>query len=220
MVLISFFKITLLLLEITSCTAGFAKMHKLKNSFWKWLPFYLLVIVLGELVGYYLAFSPNLCKYNLTLFNYILNPLQIIFFSWFLYKNVSLYNKLKARWILVGMASYVICWIVDCLFIPDTTLWVSTFSVSIGMLIILLSILLFFYFYVKSEDVFFFKQDSIFWICLGLFLYYVVALPFDGLRNTLLKQPDLFMLCWYINMGLACIMYILFIISFLWTKPK
>jgi hypothetical protein len=220
MALISFFRIAVFLLEIMACIAGFVTIRREKSSFWRWLPFYLLLIVIGEALGYYLAFVPSLNKYNPMLFNYILCPLQIIFCFWLLYKNIWLYNKIKAIWVLYGIGFYVLAWIVDCFFIPDTLMWVSTSSFSLGMLLILSSILIFFYYYIKSDDVIFFWRDRIFWICLGLFLYYVAAVPFEGLRNTLLKQPHLFMLCWYIDMGLACIMYILFIISFIWAKPK
>jgi hypothetical protein len=220
MSLISLFRIAVFHLEITACIAGFISIKGEKNSFWKWLPFYLLIIVTGEALGYYLAFVPSLNKYNPILFNFILLPFQIIFFHWLLYKNILLYNKVKANWVIYGMLLYCMCLIIDWFFIPETSLWVSTFSFSVGMLLLLLAVLLFFYYYINSNDIIFFKRDRIFWICLGLFIYYIATLPFEGLRNTLLKQPRLFMLYWYIDMGLACIMYISFIISFIWAKPR
>src|SRR5882672_10378340 len=99
MTAVTFFRITLLLLEVAACIAGFATLPGARNSFWKWLPVYLLVIVLGEFLGYYLAYVPALNAYNPMLFNYLLCPLQIIFFNWLLYKNLSAYNRPKAKWI-------------------------------------------------------------------------------------------------------------------------
>lgn len=220
MALISFFRIALMTLEITACAASFAAMPVLKKNYWKWMPFYLLAIVVGELLGYYLAYTPVLNAYNPMLFNYLLCPLQVIFLNWLLSKNIADYDKVKSSWVLYGILLYILCWLADCFLIPDTSLWVSTFSFSVGMLLILFSIIVFFYCYINSNDIVFFKTDRIFWICLGLFLYYVAALPFEGLRNTLLKQPQLFMICWYIDMGLACMMYLLFTISFIWAKRR
>ena len=209
-----------MLLEILSCIAGFIAMPSLKNSFWRWFPFYLIVLVVGELLGHYLAFVPGLNKYNPMLFNFILCPLQIIFFNWLLYKNVDKYNKKKAAWVLYGIVIYSICLVIDWIFIPDTSLWVSTFSYSVGMLTILFAIMVFFYYYINSEDIIVFKKDMAFWVCLGLFLYYVATLPFEGLRNTLHQQPPLFMQLWYIYMLLACFTYVSFIISFVWARPR
>ena len=76
---VTFFRITLMLLEITACIAAFAAMPKMKNSFWKWMPFYLLAIVVGELVGYYLADVPALKKYNPMMYNYLISPEMINF---------------------------------------------------------------------------------------------------------------------------------------------
>lgn len=220
MTAVTFFRIAVFALEVLACIAGFATSRDVKNSFWKWLPIYLLVIVLGELAGFYLAYVPELNVYNPKLFNCVLCPLQIIFFTWLLYKNLAGYNRHKAKWILCCMMVYIACFAADLYFMPKDNFWVCTFSFSVGMLLLLLSILLFFYEYIKSNAVIDFKTDRIFWICLGLFFYYVVALPFEGLRNTLLKQPGLFMAWWYLDMSLACLMYLSFTISFVWAKPR
>lgn len=220
MSLILFFRLSLLLLEIMACAAAFVAMPRLKNSFWKWMPFYLLAIVMWELLGYYLADVPALKKYNPMMYNYFISPIMIVFPNWLLYKNVQLYNKAKANWVLYGIGVYLVCLLIDWLLIPESSLWVTTFSYCVGIVILLFSILLFFYFYINSDDIIFFKKDTIFWICLGLFLYYVAALPFEGLRNTLLKHPSLFLIGWYIDMGLNCLMYCSFIIAFVWAKQR
>ena len=220
MTAVNFFRFAVILLEVAACFAGFATLQEVKNSFWKWLPVYLLVIVSGEFLGVYLASVPRLNSYNPKLFNCLLCPFQIIFFKWLLYKNLSVYSRRKANWILYCIILYIACFVVDICLLPKDDFWVMTFSFSVGALLLLFSILLFFYEYIQNNVVLVFKTDRIFWICLGLFFYYVVALPFEGLRNTLLKQPDLYMACWYADMSLACLMYLSFIISFVWAKPR
>lgn len=220
MTTVDFFRIAVIALEAVACIAGFATFRDAKNTYWKWLPVCLLVIVAGELVGAYLAAVPRLNPYNPQLFNCLLCPFQIIFFTWLLYKNLSEYSRHKANWILYGIILYIACFVVDICLLPKDDYWVLTFSFSIGAVVLLFSILLFFYEYIQADGVMVFKTDRIFWICLGLFFYYVVALPFEGLRNTLLKQPDLFMVCWYADMSLACLMYLSFIISFVWARPR
>ncbi len=218
--LVNFFRVLLSILEVAACVTGFIVMPKLKNTFWKYLPYYLLFIVVGEVLGYYWGSIEALNKFVVLLFNYIISPAQILFFNWLLYKNISLYNSQKARWVLYGAGLYVLSFIFDCLLMPRDFMWVDTFSYCVGMVTLLFALLLFFHFFINSNDIIFYKTSMAFWVCVGMFFYFVATLPFEGLRNTLLKVPGLFIYCWYGYMCLASVMYLLFIISFIWTKPK
>jgi hypothetical protein len=213
-------KSTLFLLEVAACITAFVTIPRNTGSFWKWMPFFLLLVVVGELVGHYLAYVKDLNKYNPILFNYFISPVQIIFTSWLIFKNTALYNPQRARWTLYAIAIYAVCWVIDCSIIPETSLWAYTFSNSVGATVILFALVLFYFYYINSEDIIVFKRARIFWVSAGIFLYYIATLPFEGLRNILLEQPSVFLICWYIYMGLACTMYLLFIIGFICAKKK
>jgi hypothetical protein len=213
-------KATLMLLEIVACITAFVTIPRNTGSFWKWMPFFLLLVVVGELVGHYLAYVPKLREYNPILFNYFLYPVQIIFTSWLIFKNTALYHPKRARWILYAIAVYIICWVIDFIVIPDPSSEAYTSSNSVGATVILFALALFYFYYINSEDIIVFKRARIFWVSAGIFLYYIATLPFEGLRNILLEQPKVFLIWWYIYMGLACTMYLLFIIGFICAKKK
>jgi hypothetical protein len=213
-------KAVLFSLEVAACITAFVTIPRNTGSFWKWMPFFLLLIVVGESVGYYLAYTPGLEQYNPMLFNYFLYPMQIIFTSWLIFKNTALYHPKRARWILYAIAVYIICWVVDFIVIPDPSSEAYTSSNSVGAAVILFGLVLFYFYYINSEDIIFFKRSRTFWVSAGFFLYYITTLPFEGLRDILQEQEDLFLIWWSIYMGLACTMYLLFIIGFICAKKK
>ncbi len=211
-------KAVLFSLEVAACITAFVTIPIKTVSFWKWMPFFLLLVVVGESVGHYLAETRGLEQYNPMLFNYFLSPVQNIFIAWLIFKNTALYNAKRSKWILYAISVYAICWVIDCSISPETPLLAYTFSNSVGAAVTLFSLVLFFFYYINSEDIIFFKRARIFWVSSGIFFYYIATLPFEGLRNILLEHTDIFLICWYINVGLASTMYLLFIIGFICAK--
>jgi hypothetical protein len=60
-----------------------------------------------------------------------------------------------------------------------------------------------------------------FWVCLGLMLFYIGTIPFFAFRKVLyVEHRDFFYVYWYIQFGLNYLMYLLFILSFVWGRPK
>ncbi len=61
----------------------------------------------------------------------------------------------------------------------------------------------------------------LFWVSLGLLLYYLGAFPYYGLRNVLARDfQGVYITYTYIVYVLDILMYLMFTISFIWGKPN
>ena len=86
------------------------------------------------------------------------------------------------------------------------------------MLILILS---YFFQLVTSNSILNFKNNMLFWVCLGMLLYYLGTFPYFGLRNTFATNfQDVFNTYTYIAYFLNALMYLMFTISFIWGKPN
>jgi hypothetical protein len=97
-----------------------------------------------------------------------------------------------------------------------------TLTVSYGCLSVLILSLTYFFQLIKSEDILHFKRLMPFWFCLGLFVFYLGAFPYLALFNSMSssKNNDVSQFFRWVFIALNWIMYILFTIGFIWSKPK
>ena len=212
-------KLILNIFEVTACITGFLYWKKIKDSHWKYFPVYLGIIVLAEFIGKYLNYA-ELNTYKVGMYNYFVIPLEILFFIWLFYKE---FEHLSIRRLAIAAACiYIIAWLADMFIITKNPLWwVSSFSYTFGILLMLVLILSFLYILATGNDILFIKNNMMFWVCLGLFVFYFCSLPFFGMGNYLFTHHG------KIYMGYAhaiyilnYIMYSLFITAFIWGKPK
>ena len=147
------------------------------------------------------------------------------FFYWLFYQYFRLTSKNK--WPLYTAAIYLLCWLSDIFVWPDifyltrVKLLFDSFSYTIGNILLLVLLLMYFITFSKSDRILNYRQNRMFWVCLGLMIFYVGSMPFYGMRTTLYYQyPDIFYPYWYTQYGLNYLMYLLFIISFLWGREK
>lgn len=208
------------LTELIACIAGFYSFKKIKNSHWKYFPFYLALIFLIEMSAKGIrTFTAN-DDFVLNMYNYFGIPIQFLFFFWLFYQHDK---SLKIKsWAIIGTIVYLISIIVDELFVKNEILF-SFKSMPYTCGNIVLSVLIFRYFYhlTKSDELLYFKEKQMFWVCLGLMIFYLGTIPYYGLFNTLrLQYQALFQLYWFLQMFLNMGMYLCFTISFLWSKSK
>jgi hypothetical protein len=212
-------KLVLNLFEITACAAGFYYWKKIRHTHWKYFPFYLAAIVLFELTGKYLTYiRQNHLKVNM--YNYLVIPLQVFFFIWLFYRELA-HTRFK-KLPLAAAGIYGVCWVADVWVLKKKTLWwLSSFSYSLGVLLLLVMILAFLYLLANSSEVLFLKTNMMFWVCLGLVVFYFCTLPFFGIGNYLYyNHPKIYIgyarAVYFLNYG----MYGIFTIAFIWGKPK
>ena len=205
-------------LEIIACITGFIYYRKLKTSYWRWLPFYLLFIVCLEFTGRYFANTAQLTN-NMLLFKYIGFPGQFLFFYFIFYQHE--YFKDKKSMIVVGAVTYLASIVIEKILLSDRYYWFHSFSYSIGNIILLVFLLIFFLRFIQSKEILSFSENMMFWFCLGLFIYYLGSFPFWGLRNVLaIRYRSVFETYNLVNLALDYCMYLLFTIGIIRCKLK
>ena len=186
---------------------------KVRNSFWKWFVVYLVYIILIE------NFNKVICNIlnQETQFyvSYLSVPVEFIFFIW-LYAYKTLENK---KLFISALVVYLLSFIPD-LSIEKGTYFFDSFNYMIGALILFVLVALAFLKQIKNESILLFKEDKMFYINIGVVLFYIGNLPFFGLYYLILKEPQIWNSYYIYFMISNCIMYLLFAASFIWGKPK
>lgn len=205
-------------LEIAACITGFISFKKLKNTYWKWLPFYLFFIVCLEFTGRYFASTEQYAA-NLLLFKYIGFPAQFFFFYFMFYKHRYYTNK--SGLVVAGGIIYLTSIIIETIFLEKKYYWFHSFSYSVGNVILLVLLLTYFFTLIKGKDILYFSNSLMFWFSLGLLVYYLGTLPYWALRNMLImKYRSVFESYSYVMLVLNYCMYLLFITGIIKCRPK
>ena len=211
--------IVLNILELAACITGFVYWKKIKNIYWRWFPVYLGIIVLTELSAeYFLNVKHNL-RINISIYEFFGVPLEFLFFFWLFYRYFG--ETKKNQWPLYLGLIYFGCWFFDVVYLSKQKLYFESISYIVGNILLLIILLMFFIKFSKGDEILKYKSSMIFWVSLGLMIFYIGTLPFYGFRTILYRQDrDFFYVYWYIQFGLNYLMYILFVLSFVWGKPK
>ncbi len=216
---VSVIQFGLIFFELLACVIGFIYWKKIRNTYWRWFPVYLGLIVMIELTGKVLLDVFDDRASNIALYNYFGIPIQFLFFIWLFYCIFK--NKKIKRWPIVGLVTYLGAWITERFFLTDTRTWFMSFSYTVGNAILLILIILFFIKFINSDEILDYKQSMMFWVSLGLLLFYLGTFPYYALRNTLHDNyRQLFNIYFYTSFILDYAMYILFSIAFIWGKAK
>ncbi|MCZ8196147.1 MAG: hypothetical protein O9267_00905 [Flavobacterium sp.] len=199
--------------ELIAFIGGLYQYTKIKKTYWIFFALYLMYITILEVFG---AQIFSHFKLNTQIYlSYITVPIEFLFFIW-----LFALKSLKSEKI------YIICTLLYLLsFIPDFSVekgkyFFNSFNYLIGGFILLYLILLELNKQIKSEDILLFKQDKMFYITIGVALFYVGNLPFFGLYFLIMKEPSIWNSYYIYFMVSNCIMYLLFAASFIWGKPK
>ena len=202
--------------EALPCFVGFLYWKKVGNSYFKWFVIYLLYIFLADLAGAII----KLCNFHNELYyDYFVVPIEFLFLFWLFYKTFQDYKYKRLPIIFTG--TYLSSFLIDVIFFSKHPFPFYSFSYSIGNLLLLLLILRFFLLLISSDDVLQYRTNMMFWICIGLLVYYLGSFPFYGLKNNF-AHKYLKLLKIYNNIALIldCIMYLMFTFSFIWGKPN
>jgi hypothetical protein len=208
------FKFAIKFFELAAALAGTATWYKWKYNAVKWLTPYLWVIFTCEMAGHFLSGKHN---NNAWLYSYIVTPLEILFFCWLYHRYFKgRYKKIP----VAGAIIFIAAWVTENFLLRSGDFIFHSLAYSTGMLVILLLVITFFALLFQSDDILTFRQNIMFWISLGLIIFYVATFPFYGLYNYLAKNITLFSTYTWIMIFLNYTMYLLFITGFIWAKPK
>jgi hypothetical protein len=184
---------------------------RLKGQYWRCFIYYLIIIFISEVVGKwggeYISFSKT--KY----YNYIIIPFQFVFFYW-LYAVKSFNNK-KLFWIVTLI--YVISFILSRLFFKESKVYFS-FSYTLGCLLLMFLVIKEYYNQVNSANILHFNENRMFYINLGVTLFYIGTLPFFTFYSLLRAYIQIWSIYFDYFLISGIVMYVLFSISFIWGK--
>jgi hypothetical protein len=207
------FSVWLVAAEALAAIAGFITYKKWRRCYLRWFPFYVTLIVMFE-AGYYLFryFGNNTAS---ILMYEIAIPLEMIFINWFFYHTLKKNKKL----IVAGSIIYIIVWLLEKTIFTESDYYFQSLSYTAGNLFILVYLILFFIQLIRSEKLLNFKKLTVFWIALGMLVFYLGTFPFYGLYNELAKNLNIFIPVAWVATSLNYCMYLLFTFGLIWGKP-
>lgn len=202
----------LVYLQILTAFIAILNSVKLKNTYWIWFIVYLVYIAILEKFGNDIFAYFRIDKHDY--FAFISIPIEYIFFFW-LYAVKSLKN-LKLF--------YVVTAVFLSTFIPidfyQKIKVVYSVNLIVGSLLLMILVFLEFRKQISDDNILNFKNNRMFYINIGVLLFYVGTTPFMGLYNLLLKEPTLWSSYYLYFLISNCLMYSLFSASFLCKSQK
>jgi hypothetical protein len=203
---------------MASCITGFIYWKKIKQTVWRNFPLYLLFVSCSEIFGYYSDYN-NLSVLNQYYFNYFEIPIEFLFFFWLFHQAL---RRASINWLPRACAViYLLSWLADIFYVSQFHFFFYSISYTIGNLLLLILILSFLMKLTGSNAILTFRQNMFFWVSFGLLLFYLGSFPYYLLRNDIAyKHPNLNIAYTNVIDILGSLMYLMFIFSFIWGKPK
>jgi hypothetical protein len=205
----------LLGIETLAALVALYYLPKLKHTYWKWFIIYLVFICTHELFWRFQTVFPSTLK--IASFTFLAIPIEYLFFYW-LYAYKSLKRK---KLFFVFFILYITTYIPLSIFFSDAN---DSFLIILitGNIPLIILLLLEFVKQIKNDDILKFRENKMFYINIALILFYVGISPFYAFFQELIKEPyreiwNMYFLYFRVS---NCIMYLLFIASFIWGKHQ
>ena len=180
----------------------------------KYLPVILLLTLITEVLGGYIRDvygPPNIIVFNIYYFFY---------FSLFYYIFLNVIEEKKFKKLIrIGVVLYWVFYLKDLIFV-DIVNDSFLYSYIAGAGILVFCIILYYISILQSSLVLVVKNDLLFWVSVGLFLFYIGYLPIKMMRTWYYEINKFFEILWIIQFSLINVMYVFFLIGFLWMKKR
>lgn len=203
----------LISIQCVAALVGIYYYFKLKESHWKWFCLYLIFIFIQE---FFWRFEhPFLPFSKITYYAFFGIPIQYLFFIW-LYALKSLK---KPNLTIIFCVIYLMALVVEALLKKISVFY--SISLNIGNILLLILVVLEFLKQIRNENILKFYENKMFYVNLGVILFYVGTFPFFAFYYDLYKFHKEIWNVYYVYFLIAnCLMYLLFIASFIWGKQK
>ncbi|CAM4087655.1 MULTISPECIES: hypothetical protein [Flavobacterium] len=200
-------------LELITAIIAIIYYPKNRDCFWKLFVFYVVIIAVFDNFSNQISNLLHLKK--AILYAFCIIPLQYLFFFW-LYSIKSLKNK---KLFFIFTTLYLLSFIPIELYFKSFDI-VYSFNMTVGTLLLMILVFLEFRKQIQNDDILQFWKNKMFYINIGIMLFYVGTLPFFGLYNLIVKEPSIWNAYYLYFLISNCLMYLLFTASFIWGKPK
>ncbi|SRX55264.1 hypothetical protein AEQU1_02286 [Aequorivita sp. CIP111184] len=160
-------------------------------------------------------------KYDYLVINQVIfNIYYLIHFLFFFYVFMEIIDdKRFKKYIKIGIGIFLIIFLSDLIF---TNIYENSFARTYiaGAGILVLCIILYYINILQSSLVLVIKNDLLFWVSVGLFLFYIGYIPIKIIKTWFYKPDNFFELLILIQSSLVTIMYLFFLTGFLWMKKR
>lgn len=205
-------------LEIITAITGSLYYKKYSHSYVKYFLFIIWFIALIEFVISLLK-SYNIWFQNNFIYNIVTSAQYVYFFL--LYRKTiktTKYRKLVFGFLIIFILSVV----VNFLWIQKLTVTAAfhSYTFTLGAILLIITIGLFLFEILNSEKVLYFKRYLMFWISIGLFVFYTGIIPFVislNLLPSLLSSDSLTIIFFALNLAMYSCFTIGFIVSHNYT---
>ena len=209
--------------ELIAAIIGTIYFYKYKHTPLKYLLYLLWYITCTEFFSLYANENEVLIyigksgqKYNLWMFN-LLEIITFLTFFYIYFKSIK--NLSYKLWIKIFMISYIIISIINWSILQNFILEWSELPYIIGSFFIIGTILFYFVELLRSEKILLFHRTLLFWVSVGLLLFFAGTLPFTIKMNGYALIPKIHKL-FLIMYILAIAMYLIFTFGFIWSKKE
>ena len=200
-------------LEGIAALVSFLFYKKVSQTPLKYFPFLLLYVFINEFSAAYTwkYFGTNVAQYN------VYNIIFFLFFYYVFWCYVS--NESYKRWIKIGTAIFIVTCFIN-IFFQSFIREPQLLAYVLGAGLLIFCIILYYIEILSTSKILLINQDILFWIRVGLLLFYVGYIPIKLTRYFFTTQQDLFPTLRLVHYILIIIMNSLFIFGFLWTTKK
>lgn len=187
--------------------------YKYKNTALKYFPVLLIVTLILEYSGQWLydSFGFNALFYNIN---------NTIYFLYFFYVFwCFIHEDSFKKWIVCGVILFLLSNLINPFF-EDYTNFPQLLVYMIGGVLLIFCIILYYIEILTTSKILVIQHDILFWISVGLLLFYVGYLPIKFIRSYFADIGDMYNTLKVMQWFLIIIMHTCFIIGFIWTKKK
>ena len=212
--------------DLLAAITGTIFFYKYKHTYLRYFLYLLWYITFSEFFADYihenkikslLYFNPlNNLYYNHWVYNAIDTVSFIVYY--FIYYNAISGKRFK-NWIKIFAFSYIALSLVNWVFVQNFLGEIQSYLFIIGAIFLIISIIFYFVELLRSDKVLIFHKNLLFWVSVGLLLYYSGNIPFAAEFNGYALIPGIHKLFLIVNI-LAILMYLIFIFGFIWSKKE
>jgi hypothetical protein len=209
-------ELILFLFEILAFVASMYTFKKLPEPYLKVFVGLLGFIVLSEVLGKLFKYSIANTSINVIWYGFISIPIQFITYYWLYSKRVK--NRLL---FIIPSSTYVLSLLINLLMNWGEEYIFPSVTYTIGNILLLIVIFRYLYLLMNSNDILHFKRDPFFWISIGQLIFYLPTIPFYFFMYQLYNTDvNFYINYYYFAIGLNCIMYVFYTLSFIWKRTN
>lgn len=207
-------------IELITAVAGSLHFRKYAGTFLRYFLYLLWIVTIVEFTMAILKSYYDLKFQNNFIYN-ILSSLQYVYF--FLLYHQTIQSPKYRRWVMAFMTVFVVSVILNFMFVQKLTVTAPfhSYTFTAGAILLIVTIGLFLFEILNTEKVLYFQRYLMFWISIGLFVFYTGIIPFVislNLLPALLSNDSLVIIFFALNLVMYSCFTIGFFISHKYTE--